>query len=41
MGDLKTALHKYVKPEQMEGDNQWQCDDNGTRVDARKGLAFK
>ena len=41
MGNLSTTLRKYIEPEIMDGDNQWSCDDHGTKVDARKGLAFK
>lgn len=41
MGSLHATLRKYVEPELLSGENQWQCDDAGTRVDAHKGLAFK
>ena len=37
---VRHALKRFVTPEAMDGDNQWQCDDDGTKVDARKGLAF-
>ncbi|CAK0897918.1 unnamed protein product [Prorocentrum cordatum] len=38
---LEEALRKLVEPEELTGDNQWQCDELGTKVDALKGLEFE
>ncbi|KAK3288799.1 hypothetical protein CYMTET_3736 [Cymbomonas tetramitiformis] len=41
MATLAAALHKYIQAQMMEGENQWQAEDGGERVDALKGLSFK
>lgn len=37
---LPEALADFVKPEILEGENQWWCDVCEAKVDADKGLAF-
>lgn len=37
---LEGGLEKYLTPEILSDDNQWNCDQCGTKVDAFKGLQF-
>ena len=32
------ALENYIKPEVLEGDNQYNCELCATKVDAEKGI---
>jgi len=40
VSSVEEALDNYVKPEIMDGDNKWSCEE-GKAVDAIKGLRFK
>lgn len=35
---LEMALENYLKPDVLEGDNQYECDKCKKKVDALKGL---
>lgn len=37
---IEGGLDKYLSPEILSDDNQWNCDQCGTKVDAFKGLQF-
>lgn len=38
---LEDAIHKFVQPELMDGNNQYKCEKCGMKVDATKGLCFR
>ena len=37
VGDVESSIRKYVTPEVLSGDNQWEYKE-GVKVDAIKGL---
>ena len=37
---LEQAMHTFIQPETLTGDNRWRCDKCNTKVDAQKGLHF-
>ena len=37
---LEQAMHTFIQPETLTGDNRWRCDNCQTKVDAQKGLHF-
>lgn len=41
VGSVAESLNEYVKPEILDKDNQWFCEDLERKVDAEKGLKFK
>ncbi|XP_043218154.1 ubiquitin carboxyl-terminal hydrolase 47-like isoform X1 [Amphibalanus amphitrite] len=40
-GSVEEALRGFVKPETLDGNNQYHCDNCGRKCDAHKGLKFK
>ncbi|KAJ0401591.1 hypothetical protein P43SY_008666 [Pythium insidiosum] len=40
MKSVEEAIELYLKPEVLNGDNQWRCDQCKTKRDAIKGLKF-
>eukprot|EP01117_Protostelium_nocturnum_P015890 TRINITY_DN6199_c0_g2_i2.p1 TRINITY_DN6199_c0_g2~~TRINITY_DN6199_c0_g2_i2.p1 ORF type:complete len:1212 (+),score=538.97 TRINITY_DN6199_c0_g2_i2:118-3753(+) len=40
IGSVEEALQKFVTPEDLSGENQYNCEKCGKKVDAKKGLKF-
>ncbi|KAL9652536.1 hypothetical protein ABK040_000106 [Willaertia magna] len=41
VNSVEEALTNFIKPEIMDNDNQWNCEELNKKVDAIKGLKFK
>ena len=37
---IESALYNYIKPEKLEGDNQYACPQCSRKTDAQKGISF-